>query len=76
MLMKFIPLIFGRLLSVPVDLKTIYTLHLFQPDKSWEVDLAHLTSLLDAHEVSAMVVNNPSNPCGSNYSSEHLKQVS
>lgn len=45
------------------------------PDKSWEVDLAHLTSLLEAHEVSAMVVNNPSNPCGSNYSSEHLRQI-
>ena len=42
-----------------------------QPERNWEVDLEHLESLLD-DTVSAILVNNPSNPCGSVYSRQHL----
>ncbi|KAK7114648.1 tyrosine aminotransferase-like [Littorina saxatilis] len=44
------------------------------PEKSWEIDLDNLTELIDDH-TAGIVVNNPSNPCGSVYSEEHLKDV-
>jgi tyrosine aminotransferase len=44
------------------------------PDKRWEADLAELESLIDEN-TSAMVVNNPSNPCGSVYTEEHLRAI-
>ncbi|CAG5133418.1 unnamed protein product, partial [Candidula unifasciata] len=44
------------------------------PEKSWEVDLEHLESLID-DDTAAVVVCNPSNPCGSVYSKEHLLQI-
>ena len=47
---------------------------LTQPEKSWEVDLEHLTELID-DKTAAIVVNNPSNPCGSVYSQEHLQDI-
>ena len=42
-----------------------------QPERDWEIDLDHVESLMD-DTVSAIVVNNPSNPCGSVYSRQHL----
>ncbi|XP_053402805.1 tyrosine aminotransferase-like [Mercenaria mercenaria] len=42
------------------------------PEKSWEVDLNHLESLIDDH-TAAIILNNPSNPCGSVFSKQHLK---
>lgn len=45
-----------------------------QPDRSWEIDLSHLESLIDEN-TAAMIVNSPSNPCGSVYSKEHLKDI-
>ncbi|GAM19912.1 hypothetical protein SAMD00019534_030870, partial [Acytostelium subglobosum LB1] len=44
------------------------------PEKSWEIDIEHLKSLIDAR-TKCIMVNNPSNPCGSNYSVEHLKEI-
>ncbi|CAG0888146.1 unnamed protein product [Darwinula stevensoni] len=44
------------------------------PDRNWEVDLPHLESLID-HETAAIVVNNPSNPCGSVYKKSHLQDI-
>lgn len=44
------------------------------PERSWEVDLEHLESLIDAR-TRAILVNNPSNPCGSVYSREHLLAI-
>ncbi|KAI9263492.1 tyrosine aminotransferase [Helicostylum pulchrum] len=44
------------------------------PEKSWEADLAQLESLID-EKTSAILVNNPSNPCGSVYSREHLQAI-
>merc|ERR1712212_1284101 len=44
------------------------------PDQDWEVDLAHMESLIDEN-TAAIVVNSPSNPCGSVFSIAHLKQI-
>lgn len=44
------------------------------PDQYWQVDLAHLESLVD-DKTAAILVNNPSNPCGSVFSKEHILQV-
>ena len=33
------------------------------PDQNWEIDLAHLESLIDVH-TKAILINNPSNPTG------------
>lgn len=45
-----------------------------QPERSWEVDLEHLDSLIDS-KTACIIVNNPSNPCGSVYSAQHLKEI-
>ncbi|ELU03237.1 hypothetical protein CAPTEDRAFT_162073 [Capitella teleta] len=44
------------------------------PDHGWQIDLGHMESLLDDH-TAAIVVNNPSNPCGSVFSQEHIKDI-
>ncbi|KAH6569671.1 hypothetical protein BASA50_002133 [Batrachochytrium salamandrivorans] len=45
-----------------------------QPKNNWEVDVAHLESLIDEN-TACILVNNPSNPCGSVYSKEHLLEI-
>ncbi|XP_076269532.1 tyrosine aminotransferase-like [Rhynchophorus ferrugineus] len=44
------------------------------PEKKWEVDLEHLKSQIDKN-TKAIIVNNPLNPAGSNYSREHLMDI-
>lgn len=44
------------------------------PEKGWEVDLDSVESLAD-HNTAAMVIINPSNPCGNVFTSQHLKKV-
>lgn len=44
------------------------------PERSWEVDIDHLESLVD-DRTRAIVVNNPSNPCGSVYTKKHLEAI-
>ncbi|XP_055597907.1 tyrosine aminotransferase [Uranotaenia lowii] len=44
------------------------------PDKNWEVDLDQLESLIDSN-TAALVLTNPSNPCGSVFSKSHLKAI-
>ncbi|KAK8391406.1 hypothetical protein O3P69_017176 [Scylla paramamosain] len=41
------------------------------PERSWEIDLEMLEASID-DQTAAIVVNNPSNPCGSVYTKEHL----
>ncbi|KAL6077116.1 Tyrosine aminotransferase [Balamuthia mandrillaris] len=44
------------------------------PEKNWEIDLEHLSSLIDSN-TRAVLVNNPSNPCGSVWSEQHMLEI-
>ncbi|XP_073830566.1 tyrosine aminotransferase [Musca autumnalis] len=44
------------------------------PEKQWEVDLQQLESLID-EKTAALIINNPSNPCGSVFSKQHLEDI-
>jgi len=44
------------------------------PDQGWEVDIAALEKLADEN-TCAILVNNPSNPCGAVYSKAHLTKI-
>ncbi|KAI8637391.1 tyrosine aminotransferase [Parasitella parasitica] len=44
------------------------------PENNWEADLLQMESLID-DKTSAILVNNPSNPCGSVYSRQHLEAI-
>ena len=48
--------------------------NVLQPEKSWEVDIDHLESQID-EKTRAIMINNPSNPCGSVYTKEHLEAI-
>lgn len=45
-----------------------------QPEFGWEVDLDHLESQID-ESTAAIIINNPSNPCGSVFSKHHLLDI-
>ena len=42
-----------------------------QPESDWECDTDAMEVLIDS-STKAILITNPSNPCGSNYSPEHL----
>merc|ERR1719193_68259 len=42
--------------------------------QSWECDLGHMESLIDEN-TAAILINNPSNPCGSNFSRSHVEKI-
>lgn len=44
------------------------------PSKSWECDTEIMKTLIKP-KTKAILINNPSNPCGSNFSVEHLEQI-
>ncbi|RHZ47465.1 hypothetical protein Glove_579g20 [Diversispora epigaea] len=44
------------------------------PNRNWEIDLKQLISLID-DKTACILINNPSNPCGSNFSSQHLESI-
>lgn len=44
------------------------------PEKSWKIDLKQLESLID-EKTACVIVNNPSNPCGSVFSKSHLQKI-
>jgi tyrosine aminotransferase len=44
------------------------------PEQNWNVDLDYLDSLFDS-KTKALLVNCPSNPCGSVYTKEHKLQI-
>lgn len=43
-------------------------------ENNWECDLVQMESLIN-DKTKAILINNPSNPCGSNFSKEHLINV-
>lgn len=45
-----------------------------QSDNNWEVDIAHAESLVDEN-TRAILINNPSNPCGSVFSEQHVRDL-
>ncbi|XP_030645924.1 tyrosine aminotransferase [Chanos chanos] len=61
-----------KTLAVSMGIKV--KLYNLLPEKSWEVDLQHLESLID-DRTACMILTNPSNPCGSVYSKEHLQSL-
>ncbi|RKP36025.1 tyrosine aminotransferase [Dimargaris cristalligena] len=44
------------------------------PERQWEIDLDHFASLID-DRTAAVILNNPSNPCGSVFSRSHLEAI-
>ena len=44
------------------------------PERNWEADLASLEAAID-DRTRVILVNNPSNPCGSVYSKEHVLDI-
>lgn len=44
------------------------------PEKQWQIDLKQMESLID-YNTAAILINNPSNPCGSVFSEEHLLDI-
>lgn len=44
------------------------------PKKQWQIDLKQLESLIDEN-TAAIVLTNPSNPCGSVFTKDHLLDV-
>ncbi len=40
----------------------------------FQIDLSHLESLID-ERTRAIVINNPSNPCGSVFDDSHLREI-
>ena len=44
------------------------------PERGWEIDLDGLRRRVDG-KTKAIIVNNPSNPCGSNFSRKHVRDI-
>lgn len=44
------------------------------PEKKWEIELGDISRLADEN-TKAIVINNPSNPCGSVYSKSHIQDL-
>ena len=44
------------------------------PERQWECNLDEMESVIDS-KTSAILINNPSNPCGSNFSKSHIEDI-
>ncbi|XP_067938146.1 tyrosine aminotransferase-like isoform X2 [Watersipora subatra] len=45
-----------------------------QPETEWSVDLESLSNSID-EKTAAVIFNNPSNPCGGNFTLEHMRDI-
>jgi len=64
--------------SIYQTLTTVYNVNVnyydLLPEQNWEIDLCQMESLIDEN-TSAIIVCNPSNPCGSVWSLNHIQDV-
>ncbi|XP_056137668.1 tyrosine aminotransferase [Lampris incognitus] len=60
--------------TLAVSLGIEVKLYNLLPERSWEIDLQHMESMID-EKTSCVIVTNPSNPCGSVYSKEHMQNI-
>jgi len=44
------------------------------PEEGWKIDLEHLKSQITP-KTRAILINNPSNPCGSCFTAEHIQEI-
>ena len=56
------------------NLGVTYKHYNLNPEKQWEADLDHMRSQI-TEKTKAILVNNPSNPCGSCWSEAHMKEI-
>ncbi|XP_033169223.1 tyrosine aminotransferase [Drosophila mauritiana] len=59
-------------LSLGLDIEVRY--YDLLPDQQWRADLVQLESLIDEN-TAALLINNPSNPCGSVFDEKHLREL-
>ena len=57
-----------------MDGLNVYVFLILKPERSWEVDTMHMESLID-RKTAAIIINNPSNPCGSVFSKDHIQDI-
>ena len=53
---------------------TLFSPDPHQPERGWEIDLVDLERQID-DKTATFIVNNPSNPCGSVFSRQHLQDI-
>lgn len=61
-----------RTLAVSLGIQVRY--YKLIPERSWEIDLDDLEALSDDN-TACIIVNNPSNPCGSVFSLKHIRRI-
>lgn len=45
------------------------------PEEGWKIDLDQLRSQIVPNKTKAILINNPSNPCGSCFTAEHIQEI-
>jgi len=73
---KYYDLIVNLFNSFIIYYFLLFTIYAYfqKEDQNWQIDLKKMESLIDSQTVG-IIVNNPSNPCGSNYSRQHLCDI-
>jgi len=61
-----------KTLAASLSIETRY--YNLLPENSWEIDLEQMESLIDEN-TATIIINNPSNPCGSVFSRQHIRDI-
>lgn len=72
--MSLTPLLFACAQVITQSLGGHVKQYALDPSNSWSVELAHMESLID-DRTRAILLNNPSNPCGNVLSEANLRGV-